>query len=218
MKRRIFATSLIVLGAVFLLFFAYQLLIFFLVARVGESTPPSLEVLTTDTVVSETKPIIPDSYTVPAEMPRRISIPSIQSESYLQFVGVTTQNTMATPNNIFYSGWYVDSVKPGDEGVSIINGHAGGRYVDGVFRNLSKLQQNDRVRVEMGDRRWLDFKVEQVETVSVEEAQTRLYADDPLILRELKLITCDGVFNERDRTYDRRVIVTASLDGVASIE
>lgn len=170
---------------------------------------PSSETVLTSTVVSEKEPTITEEYTVPAGQPRLISIESLNVEAYVQRVGVTPDNEMAAPNNLFFAGWYVNGAVPGEKGVSIINGHAGGRYRDGVFHRLNELRGGETIRVQMGDKTWRVFEVERVDSYSLDEASTALYEADSSIREALHLITCDGVFDDKTQTYDRRVIVVA---------
>lgn len=118
---------------------------------------------------------------------------------------------MAVPTNIFFAGWYVNGASPGELGVSIINGHAGGRYEQGVFHEIKSLRVDDVINIQAGDLSWKAFSVRSIETYDVQEAAVPLYADDPLISEELHLITCDGVFDDATQTYDKRVIVVAAL-------
>jgi hypothetical protein len=37
-----------------------------------------------------------------------------------------------------------------------------------------------------------------------------LFADDPAIERELRIITCDGNFDDSSQTYDQRLVVVAT--------
>lgn len=178
--------------------------------QTGITTPSAFQIVKDTPDISEKKPApVTNSYTVPANQSRAITIPSLQVRAYVQRVGIASNGAMATPNNIYFTGWYVNSVEPGDSGVSIINGHAGGRYTDGVFRNLSNVKQNDEVLVQMGDLSWRKFVVVSVNTYPVDDAATALFKDDTSIDKELHLITCDGVFNDSAQSYNERTIVVA---------
>lgn len=183
---------------------------YYRVTQTGTVTPQAAQTLETDDAPSEKDPgPVTDEYTVPADQPRSIKIPTLSTDAYVQRVGVTKNNAMATPNNIAFTGWYVKSVAPGEDGLSIINGHAGGRYVDGVFKNLKRLTKGDSIQVQRGDLSWHNYKVVSVKTVSVEEASTVLYQHNAILQKQLNLITCDGNFNDASQTYDERTIVIA---------
>lgn len=174
---------------------------------------PTTEILnvTTDKPSEKNPGAVTDEYKVPADQPRAIAINSLGIEAYVQRVGIDINKNMVAPNNIYFAGWYVGSVAPGEKGVSIINGHDGGRYADGVFKHLVNVKSDDIITVQMGDNSWREFVVRSVDTYPVEASARALFADDSHIDRELHLITCDGVFDDRTQTYDRRLIVTAEL-------
>lgn len=180
--------------------------------QTGITTPSPQQTVKDTPVISEKKPVaITSSYTVPANQPRVITIPGLKQNAYVQRVGIASDGAMATPNNIYFTGWYVNSVAPGDTGVSIINGHAGGRYTQGVFRNLHNLKTDDEISIQMGDLSWRYFAVVSVNTYPVDDAAAALFKDDPSIDKELHLITCDGVFNDRAQSYNERTIVVAKF-------
>lgn len=208
LSKKIAISILAVCGSALILLATLFFLDFIRATQQGEKMP-SEAVIASATEVSERDPgPVDDDYTVGYDQPRRIDIPSINVSAYVQRVGVLNNGEMATPNNIFFTGWYVDSVAPGEAGLSIINGHAGGRYNHGVFRKLINLVRDDSIRVQMGDLSWREFTVLSVESYTVSDAGKALHKA-PTESRELRLITCDGVYDNEHRTYDRRVIVEA---------
>lgn len=178
-----------------------------------DTSMPSTEIIsvTADEPSEKNPGKVSDEYKVPADQPRVIALPSPGVEAYVQRVGIDQNNVMVAPNNIFFAGWYTGSVAPGEKGVSIINGHAGGRYENGIFRHLVNIKKGDVVRVQMGDSTWREFETVSKDIYSVEVSSKALFVDDPAIEHELHLITCDGVFNDRTQTYDKRLIVKLSL-------
>ncbi len=172
---------------------------------------PTREILTrTEAEPSEKHPgAVKDEYTVPVSQPRAIAIPKLGIDAYVQPVGVDEKNQMVAPNNIHFTAWYTGSVAPGEAGLSIINGHAGGRYEQGVFRFITKLTKNDVFKVQMGDKSWREFSVTATGSYSTSQATKELFRDDPAIEQELHLITCDGKFDDAAQTYEKRFIVVA---------
>jgi LPXTG-site transpeptidase (sortase) family protein len=148
-------------------------------------------------------------YTVPADQPRRIVLPTIAAEGIIQKVSLTPERAIAVPSNINYAGWYAPSVKPGEAGLSIIDGHVSGKYADGIFKNIHKLRVGDEFSVEYGDLSKVNFQV--VEVTSLPEAESLSYLlkkrDD--ISKQLNLITCGGKYNKQTSTYEDRVIVVS---------
>ncbi|TXG78042.1 class F sortase [Patescibacteria group bacterium] len=152
---------------------------------------------------------VPDSYSVPADKPLSIQLPTIKTEGFIQQVGVDKENQMVVPSNVNMAGWYTKGALPGDDGLSIIDGHVHGLYAKGIFYNLGKLKAGDIFSVTYGDKSVRKFKVKQVQTVSTKEADTALFVRDKTIPKQLNLITCTGRFDKESKTYDSRVIVVA---------
>lgn len=209
-NRRIVLSIIAIVGIAAIIVAVLGMYDYYHTTRSG-STTPGQETVTSDGAVSEKLVTVNDSYTVPAHQPRVITIPSLNVDAYVQRVGVTKNMEMATPNNINFTGWYVNNPAPGDKGVSIINGHAGGRYTDGVFKHLNQLKAGDAIKVQMGDLSWREFSVVSATVYPVADATKALFKDDPSIDKELHLITCDGKFDDKSQTYDARAIVVAKL-------
>lgn len=213
MKRKVLIitlSSIIVACVTVIGLVAYD---YYHVTQTGVTVPSASETIATDDAPSEKSPgPVTKEYTVPADQPRSIRIEKLNVDAYVQRVGITKDNAMATPSNIAFTGWYVKSVAPGADGLSIINGHAGGRYIDGVFKNLKHLTSGDSIQVQRGDLSWHTYKVFSVKTVSVADANKALYERNVLLPKQLNLITCDGNFNDAAQTYDERTIVVARGD------
>ena len=156
---------------------------------------------------SEVKPV--DDYTVAADMPRRIILPSLDTEGFIQQVGTTEDNAIAVPSNIHVAGWYVESEKPGEAGLSIIDGHVSGKYNDGVFKRLGKFRSGDQFSVEYGDLTTRNFEVVETKTLPEEESAAFLFERNDNINNQLNLITCGGPFDSQTDSYADRVIVVA---------
>lgn len=145
--------------------------------------------------------------------PKYISLPTINSEGYIQRVGVDQNKQVAVPDNINMAGWFVDSVTPSQKGLSIIDGHVSGRYHDAIFKNLVNLKVGDHFQVTLGNGRVLDYKVINIQSVSVAQAPSVLFSQDPKVSSQLNLITCGGNYDESQKSFDHRVIVGAELAG-----
>lgn len=151
------------------------------------------------------------SYEVAKDLPRRILIPSQNIDAFIQRVAITKDNAIAAPGNVHFGGWYVHSVLPGKSGVSIIDGHVSGKYVDGVFKQLHKLSIGDHFSIEFGDRTLKNFEVTDVQIIPTEQSIELLMHDDPNIDAQLNLITCGGRFDKDSQSYDDRVIIVSKL-------
>lgn len=142
--------------------------------------------------------------------PKKMKISSIGVDAFVQNVGVDQNKQVAVPNNVHLAGWFVDSVAPGNTGLSIIDGHVdGATQPNAVFRNLSKVKAGDNVDIEMGDGSIKTYEVFDIKTVKTEDAPSVLYNQDAKVAKQLNLITCIGTFDRASHSYDQRVIVMA---------
>lgn len=139
--------------------------------------------------------------------PMKLTISGIGVDAYIQNVGVDQNQQIAVPNNVHIAGWFIDSVKPGDKGLSIIDGHLDGVRGEGVFDNLESVAIGEVFTVEFGSGEKRDFRVKEVKTVGLNEAIDVLYSQDMSISKQLNLITCGGVYDTAKNEYDKRVIV-----------
>ena len=143
--------------------------------------------------------------------PKKIVIQKINVDAYVQKAGIDQNKKVAVPNNVHLAAWFAESVRPGENGLSIIDGHVSGRKSEGVFKNLKNLQKGDTFVIERGNGTKLTFKVFETQTVPESQATTPLFSQNPKVLSQLNLITCGGAFNKQTQQYNDRVIVSAEL-------
>jgi LPXTG-site transpeptidase (sortase) family protein len=143
--------------------------------------------------------------------PKYISLPTIKAEGFLLKVGVDQHNQVATPDNINMAGWFVKTVRPGQKGLSIIDGHVTGWVNNGIFKDLVKLKSGDTYSVEFGNGTHQEFKVKAVKNIPVTQAASVLFSQDPKVTNQLNLITCGGAFNYKTSQYENRIIVISEV-------
>ena len=165
----------------------------------------STEVITISTNKPDETPVTCNNYQVPADQPRQISLPSLNKIGCIQRVGIDQNNRIAVPTNIHVAGWYVYGPKPGESGVSIIDGHVQGRYQEAIFRNISNLSPGQKVSIQLGDLSWHDFEVISINNYSEEETASQQYVQLKDVDKQLTLITCS--YDQNTRSYDKRTIV-----------
>ena len=159
-----------------------------------------------------------DSYTVDPDKPRYISIPTLGIEKIrVLSVGLTSTKMLDVPKNINDTAWYNASATPGNgHGAVVIDGHNGGVTRDGVFAKLSNLKQGDTITIERGDGKRFTYKVQTNETMSLEKANKTGMKDMMQSIEPdkegLSLITCAGTWIPRDKVFDQRVMVRATID------
>ena len=173
--------------------------------------PQANDIITSDIKEpDETKPVI-NEYVVPADQPRNIIIDSIGVNGLIQKIGLNKDNSISVPSNINFAGWFIQSAKPGDEGLSILDGHVSGRYSDGVFKNLINVKVGDILQIEYGDKRIKKFEVVDSKTLPEKDSAPFLLKKRDDIKSQLNLITCGGLFNKSSQTFNDRIIVVAKL-------
>lgn len=145
--------------------------------------------------------------------PKYINLPTISRSGYIQHVGVDQNNQIAVPSNVFIASWFVNTVRPGQKGLSIIDGHVDGPTREGIFHRLEELQIDDTFEITLGNGTVLNYRVLEVKTVPVSEAEKHLFEQKLDVVSQLNLITCGGNYNRESRTYEGRVIVMAQLMG-----
>lgn len=141
--------------------------------------------------------------------PKRIVIGKLGIDSYIQKAGVDQHKKIAVPNNVHLAAWFAESAKPGRAGLSIIDGHVSGRTSDGIFKKLSELRKDDEFEIELGNGVRKRYKVMDLVSVKESESASQLFSQNPKVSKQLNLITCSGRYDQKTRTYDKRVIVTA---------
>ena len=140
--------------------------------------------------------------------PKIITLGSLRVEGCIEPVGVT-DGQLDSPDNIHVAGWYEKSPRPGDDGLSIIDGHSSGRFADGIFNEIDQFEAGSLFTVEYGDGSVRRFEVTSVESHAVADTMTRMRSDANAQDASLALITCGGDYDADDHSFDERVVVLA---------
>jgi LPXTG-site transpeptidase (sortase) family protein len=183
------------------------------IARDDDTLVTNTEEVETPDIVTESVEVPdesePKEFYVPPDLPKYIIIPSINVRGYIQSVSVDQDGLIAVPTNVHLAGWYINSVKPGKEGLSIIDGHRDGSTIGGIFRNLETLSKGDSLSVEYGDGTIYDFEVVDLERLSIEDSFDFMYSRIDGVDVQLNLVTCGGKWSKEINTYEDRIIVRA---------
>lgn len=185
----------------------------------GIESPLPMPVSAADTSIDET-PVSAkqrQEYTVPATLPRYIEIPKLGiSDVRVTKVGVTANNLLDVPKNIDDAAWYTKSATPGSgAGAVLIDGHNGGVSRNGVFAKLHTLQKGDQISIERGDGKVFTYEVYDVRDMPLEQVvstgmKEMMYSVDPS-KEGLSLITCSGKWIPKDKVFDHRIMVRATI-------
>lgn len=176
------------------------------------ATPPAQVVRYSTDTPSEQPPTSSTYHsTAKGIEPKYIKLPTIQAEGYVEAAGLDQHGAVAVPSNIHLAGWYVHTLAPGQNGLSVIDGHVDGKTMKGIFYNVNKLAAGDAFEVDLANGQVEHFTVKRVSQVPVQSAAAALFARDNTIASQLNLVTCGGSFNHAAGAYDDRIIVVAAL-------
>lgn len=149
------------------------------------------------------------------ELPKTLTIDSLDIKSKVEQVGLDKQGAMGTPKNEQQVGWYKFGPRPGDVGNAVIDGHTDTKTGPAVFNRLNELKKGETIKIKDASGRTLVFRVKKlVEYGHLDAPLEKIFgASDQ---RNLNLITCIGVYDENEGTYDNRLVVFTELDEKAS--
>ncbi len=144
--------------------------------------------------------------------PVRLSIPSIGVDAAVQSVGITKKGSMSSPSNFTDVGWYRYGTVPGERGSAVLAGHLdNGLALAGVLKRLQEVHVGDVIGVATKDGVKLTFKVTEINTYSFRDAPTDLIFNRVDAAR-LNIITCAGDWIQSEKTYSKRLVVSAVLE------
>lgn len=156
-----------------------------------------------ETKVSEDHPVI--------SKPKTLSIPSLNIDASVEFVGLTSKGAMDIPKKDQDVAWYQLGVKPGEIGNAVIAGHLDKK--DGspaVFYDIKNLKKGDKINVEDESGKVRSFVVTRTATYEMEKFPLEEVFGNST-RANLNLITCEGVFNTTSRLYSHRFVVYSEL-------
>lgn len=141
-----------------------------------------------------------------------LDIPRIGlSASKLEHLPLLADDTLGAPKDPDLAGWYSDGPVPGAVGPAVIAGHVDSTTGPAVFARLTELRRGDHVTVKLSDGRTVGFTVDRLVTAPKEKFPTdAVYGPTPD--SQLRLITCDGPYDQRARSYVDNTVVFATAD------
>jgi sortase (surface protein transpeptidase) len=167
--------------------------------------PPATEAPTVTTAASS--PAAPAAAVTPVE----IRIPAIALAAPLIQLGVQTSGELEVPQDYNQVGWYKYGSIPGQPGPAVFAGHLDSPTAPAIFYRLRELQPGHAVEVTLSDGSTVRFKVTKSASFSQDQFPTdAVYGQTPQ--PEIRLITCDGLFNDRDHRYSNNLVVFGSAE------
>jgi sortase (surface protein transpeptidase) len=141
--------------------------------------------------------------------PVRVRIPDIGVDAPLEDLRRDDAGVLLPPEEWMSAGWYVDGVRPGATGPAIIAGHVDTFDQVAVFVDLEKLRPGARIEVDRADGTSVAFAMDRMVDVAKKEFPTEeVYG--PTVGSELRLITCNGPFDDAENRYANNVVVFAT--------
>lgn len=142
---------------------------------------------------------------MPASIPDRLRIPSIELDAPVAGVGLNPDGTLGVPHHD-YAGWYTGSPTPGEIGPAVFPGHVDSAGGIGVFWRLRELTPGAEMLVSRQDGSTVRFLVEKLETYEQAAFPTeQVYGN--IDYAGVRLITCAGDFNFATRQYSHNLVV-----------
>lgn len=143
--------------------------------------------------------------------PLRLRVPSLGIDANVQHVGLGKSGNMAVPTNYSDVGWYRAGSRPGQVGSAVFDGHVDNGFgLAGVFTKLDTIKPGAEVLVDYASStvRFVVTRVESYDKDAVPTNEIFSTTGRP----GLVLITCEGDWLESQKTYDRRLVVYASIE------
>jgi hypothetical protein len=139
--------------------------------------------------------------------PTRLRVGAIGVDTTLETLHLAKDGSLTPPKDFARAGWYADGTAPGDQGPALIAGHVDSKRGPAVFYKLREMEPGDRIDVIRGN-----VTVHFTVVSTSWYPKTNFPADlvyGPTPDRQLRLITCGGVFDHRLRSYKDNLVVYA---------
>ena len=146
-------------------------------------------------------------------VPKSLIISSLGVKAHVKPIGVTSKGELGVPYNIYETGWYDASARPGSgagSGAVLIDGHVVGPTKPGIFASIKKMAAGDTIQVTRTDNKVVTYAVVKTQnydanTLNVGMLLTSVTPGKP----GLNLITCGGPFDTKTQHYTQRTVVFA---------
>ena len=183
---------------------------------IAASQTPAIEIVPApDSRPAEIKPTATSmgSYRVPDYAPRQIIIPKLYVYSRVRPLSVNGRNQLQAPGNIYDSGWYSASAKPGMAGTLLLDGYTEGPTKPGVFASLSKLVAGDVIQIVRGDGKTLSYSVNKTQMLPITSVNlSQLMSPGVAGKSGLNLVTTSGPFDKNSSNNQMTIISAGQTD------
>lgn len=146
-------------------------------------------------------------FTVQADQPRYVKIPSLNVNSRVFSVGVTSNGNIDTPQNVNDLAWYDGSAKPGQPGQVFVDGHA---EKSGALAGVANLRAGDTITLQSGSGATFNYRVTSSEKVASAKVDMSKALNTPDGAdKGLTIMAATGEFNYRTNDTPERFVVYA---------
>lgn len=144
--------------------------------------------------------------------PMRLSIPKIDVDATVEYVGLTPDGAMDVPKERANVAWFEIGPRPGENGSAVIAGHYGIKNGKGsVFDDLHNLRKGDKLYIKDDRGLIISFVVRESRRYDSKADVSNVF-DSNDGKSHLNLVTCEGVWDEGTQQYPRRLVVFADRD------
>lgn len=139
----------------------------------------------------------------------RLKITRIGVDAVIKDMGLTSDNAMAVPDNVFDVGWYSLGTRPGEIGTAVIGAHNELHSRAGVFANLNKLKKGDILSVVDAKGVSVSFMVRDIKVYDAIDTSTEIFQSESG--SHLNLITCSGAWDPQTKSSKERLVIFTDI-------
>jgi hypothetical protein len=143
--------------------------------------------------------------------PKYLRIPELGILARVKNLGVTSDGAVDAPKNIYDTGWYNGSARPGSSvGSSLIMGHVSGWTGPGIFKKIDRMVEGSQFEVEKGNGEIVRYRVTRTEKLPLDQVDmSKILSTEVAGKHDIKLMTCSGRYNSQTKTFEERFVVYA---------
>lgn len=151
-------------------------------------------------------------YAVAPNLPRYIDIAKLDVHARVLSLGVTKNNQLKAPGNVYDAGWYNASAQPGQPGAMLVDGHISSWSTKGVFYGIGKLVTGDDITITRGDGQRFTYTVVKTQLFDANAVDmSSLLVSQNTAKPGLNLISCSGDVIPGTNEFDKRMVVYAVM-------
>ena len=148
------------------------------------------------------------NYMTAADTPRAVYVDKLNVAARTIPLGVEPDGKIAAPQSVYDAGWYQGSVKPGETGAVVVDGHASGASKLGAFGKLAELNTGDVITLQTGNMKKFKYKVVKKEIVEASKVNMqKVMLPHGNALEAANFITCAGDWTKDNSTMTKRVVI-----------